>query len=152
MCLSLRLLSYRSFKIIWLAQNNPDRKLQCQIREIILLSRGTTLMKNWWSKKDLSHLKSVSRCVFQRGFYLLRKGCRKWSSHTHYANNASKTNDYSKKRFHIKILLFNFLKFFYTITKEKNKSPKILIIFLFFFGPMLISLEIYWPVKLLFTQ
>lgn len=28
--------------------------------------------------------------------------------HTHYANNASKTNDYSKKRFHIKILLFNF--------------------------------------------
>lgn len=74
----------------------------------------------------------------------MRKGCRKWSSHTHYANNASKTNDYSKKRFHIKILLCNFLKFFYTITKgkkKKNKSPKILIIFLF--GPMLIFLEIF---------
>lgn len=57
------------------------------------------------------------------------------SAHT-LTNNASKTNDYSKKKKKVFTLNFSFLCFFsifYTITKEKNKSPKILIIFPFLF-------------------
>lgn len=47
----------------------------------------------------------------------------------------------AKKGFTLKFCFLIFFKIFVHNYKRKNKSPKILIIFLF--GPMLISLEIY---------